>query len=67
MIWTWGVDIEYGVSFGVPSEGADNFEDHLIFTGVSDISLDCKWSVLNLIYVFNSKTSRLYYLQIRLA
>ena len=57
MIWTWSVDIEYGVSFGDHSDGADNFEDHLIFTGVSDISLDCKWSVLDLFYSFNSKTT----------
>lgn len=57
MIWTRGVDIEYGVSFGVHSEGADNLDDHLIFTGVSDISLDCKWSVLDFLYFLKSKTS----------
>ena len=64
MIWTGGVDIEYGVSFGVHSEGADNFEDHLIFTGFSDVSLDGKWSFLNSFYVFNSKTSWICSLQI---
>ncbi len=57
MIWTWGVNIEYGVSFGIHSEGADNFEDHLILTSVSDVSFDFKWSVLDFFYVFNSKTS----------
>ena len=42
MIWAGGVDIEYGISFGVHSKATDNFQNHLIFTGVTDISLNFK-------------------------